>query len=180
MDLHNGSALNSISKSLSPVYLIVAIGEDGAIGRKGDLIWKISEDLKHFKSLTTGHPVIMGRKTWESLPKSPLPNRRNIILTRQKDYKAEGAEIVYSVEEALKITKEEEPFIIGGAEIYKAFLPYITHFHITKVFDKCQEADSFLTLPSDLEVISSSEIHNPSDIGSLLPSYQFVLMGRSL
>ena len=111
---------------MKEVHLIVAIGEDGAIGKNGDLIWKISDDLKRFKSLTSGHPVIMGRKTWESLPKRPLPGRRNIILTHRKDFQGEGAEIVNSIEEAIRITENEEPFVIGGAQIYKLFLPYAT------------------------------------------------------
>lgn len=154
------------------MHLIVAIGEDGAIGKNGDLIWKISEDLKHFKTLTTGHPVIMGRKTWDSLPKKPLPNRRNIILTRQKDFMAEGAEIVNSVEKAINLTSGEEPFIIGGSEIYKTFLPFTSLFHITKVFDSCPEADAFLQLPQDLETVSSSPVlSSPGN-----PSYQFVTL----
>ena len=151
MDSHN-------CQKPDPIHLIVAMGEDGAIGKNGDLIWKISEDLKFFKKLTTGHPVIMGRKTWESLPKRPLPNRRNIVLTRQKDYKAEGAEIVRTINEALELTYGQEPFIIGGSEIYNAFLPHITHFHITRVFDACPTADAFLVLPSNLEIIYSSPV----------------------
>lgn len=142
------------------VNMIVAIGKDGAIGKKGDLIWKISADLKRFKALTTGHPVIMGRKTWESLPKRPLPNRRNIILTRSVDFNAEGAECFNSVEETLKATEGENPYIIGGAEIYKAFLPYADHLYLTQVEDKCPDADAFLNL--DLNkgwtLIESSEM----------------------
>lgn len=126
------------------INMIVAIGKDGAIGKGGDLIWKIPEDLKRFKALTTGHPVIMGRKTWESLPKRPLPGRRNIIITRQKDYKPEGAEVVNSIPEAIEVTQNELPFIIGGAEIYRAFLPFTDYIYLTEVDDKCGEADSFL------------------------------------
>lgn len=128
------------------VNLIVAIGKDGAIGKKGDLIWKISEDLKRFKALTTGHPVIMGRKTWESLPKRPLPHRKNIILTHNNDYSAEGAEIVHSVGDAIKLTEGENPFIIGGAEVYKAFLPYTSHLYLTEVDAVCPQADAFLNI----------------------------------
>ena len=130
------------------VKMIVAMGRDGAIGRNGDLIWKIPADLKRFKSLTTGHPVIMGRKTWESLPKRPLPNRRNIVITRRKDFIAEGAETVNSIEDALGITENDSPFIIGGAEIYNAFLPYTSELYITSVDEDTPDADSFL--PADL------------------------------
>lgn len=126
--------------------LIVAIGKDGAIGKGGNLIWRLPDDLRRFKAITIGHPVIMGRKTWESLPKKPLPGRRNIILTRNKDFKAEGAEIVSSPEEALAMTVGENPFIIGGAEIYNTFLPYVTEMHLTLVDEECRDADAFLYL----------------------------------
>lgn len=126
--------------------MIVAIGLDGSIGRKGNLIWKIPEDLKHFKAITTGHPVIMGRKTWESLPKRPLPNRRNIVLTRRQDYDAPGAETVYSVKDALEATKDLEPFIIGGEEIYKAFMPFVNEIFLTRIETSCDDADAFLEL----------------------------------
>ena len=144
------------------VKMIVAIGKDGAIGRNGDLIWRIPADLKRFKALTTSHPVIMGRKTWDSLPKKPLPNRRNIILTRQPDFKADGAEVVNSIEESLDLTKDETPFIIGGAEIYNAFMPYATELYLTEVDAICPEADAFLNpdLNHDWEKIEESPIEN--------------------
>lgn len=148
------------------VNLIVAVGKDGSIGKNGDLIWKISEDLKHFKSLTTGHPVIMGRKTWDSLPKKPLPGRRNIVLTRNTSFSSEGAETVNSVEKALEITKDEDPFIIGGAEIYNEFLPYVTDYYITEVKDSCDEADAHLVLDLDsMEKINQSpEYSSPEGV----------------
>ena len=126
--------------------LIVATGKNGEIGKKGDLIWHIREDLKRFKALTLGHPVIMGRKTWESLPKRPLPGRKNIVMTRNQEFKEEGAETVNSVEEALKLTAGDSPFVIGGAEVYKQFLPYATKIYLTEVLDSDPEADSFLDL----------------------------------
>lgn len=131
---------------MKEVNMIVAIGNDGAIGRKGELIWKIPADLKRFKELTTGHPVIMGRKTWESLPKKPLPNRINIVITRQPGYKAEGGLVVSSPDEALSLCQDVTPFIIGGAEIYKSFLPKATGLFLTKIDQECEDADSFLNL----------------------------------
>ena len=131
--------------------LIVAIGRDGSIGKDGDLIWKIPEDLKHFKTLTMGHPVIMGRKTWESLPKKPLPGRRNIILTRQKDFEADGAETVNSVQEAINATRGQDSFIIGGSEIYNAFLPYTSKLFLTVIDSTCPDADAYLNIPLDEE-----------------------------
>ena len=139
------------------VNIIVAIGKDGAIGRNGDLIWKIPEDLKRFKALTTGHPVIMGRKTWESLPKKPLPNRRNIVVTRQKDFQAEGAETANSINEAMKLVEGEDAFIIGGAEIYKEFLPYATRLYLTLVDESCKDADSYLHIDLSQEWIPAEE-----------------------
>lgn len=129
------------------VNLIVAVGKEGEIGKKGDLIWKISEDLKRFKSLTNGHPVIMGRKTWESLPKRPLPNRLNIVITHRKDFMAEGAIIAHSVGEALEACeKNSDPFIIGGAEIYNNFLPFVSHLYLTRIDETCADADAFLNI----------------------------------
>ena len=138
-----------LNNEVMDVNLIVAVGKDGAIGRGGELIWKIPADLKRFKALTTGHPVVMGRKTWESLPKKPLPSRRNIILSRQKDFSPEGAEVVNSVEEALQLTCDSSPFIIGGTEIYNAFLPHVNHLYLTLVDDTCGDADAHLHLDLD-------------------------------
>ena len=134
---------------MSDTSIIVAVGADGAIGKKGELIWSLPGDLKRFKELTMGHPVIMGRKTWESLPKKPLPGRRNIVITRNKDYMAEGGETVSSVDEALKLAGEESPFIIGGAEIYKAFMPFATRIYLTEVDDSTPDADAWLHLNLD-------------------------------
>ena len=144
---------------MTDVKIIVALGKDGAIGRNGDLIWKIPDDLKRFKALTTGHPVIMGRKTWESLPKKPLPGRRNIVLTRQKDFEAPGAEISATMEEALTMTQNESPFIIGGAQIYEEFLPLASELYLTEVEEECEEADAFLHIDfSKWQLMEESEV----------------------
>ena len=140
------------------INLIVALGKAGEIGKNGGLIWKIPEDLKRFKSLTTGHTVIMGRKTWDSLPKKPLPGRRNIVITRQKDFRAEGAEIADSIETALRLLgSDAKPFIMGGEEIYNAFLPFVTTYYLTEIEDNCQEADSFLKLNFDKDWVKIEE-----------------------
>lgn len=113
------------------VNMIVAAGKDGAIGKNGDLIWHISSDLKRFKALTMGHPVIMGRKTWESLPKKPLPGRLNIVVSRNPDFIAEGARVVTTPEDALGVSGDSSPFVMGGEQIYKAFMPYVTKIFLT-------------------------------------------------
>ena len=99
------------------ITIIVAVAANNVIGKNNDLIWHISEDLKRFKSLTSGHAIIMGRKTFESLPKA-LPNRTNIVVTRNRSYRAEGALVCYSMEKALQLAvNDQQPFIIGGGEI---------------------------------------------------------------
>lgn len=134
------------------VNMIVAAGDDGAIGRKGDLIWHISSDLRRFKALTMGHPVIMGRKTWESLPKKPLPGRLNIVVTRNAGYEAEGAAVAAGPEEALRIADEwkspsgeaASPFVMGGAQIYNEFMPLVNRIYLTAVHSSCPDADARL------------------------------------
>jgi dihydrofolate reductase len=117
------------------ISIIVAVSDDLGIGKDNELLWHISEDLKRFKRLTTGNTVIMGKKTWESLPRKPLPGRKNIVLTDVPGEVIEGPVTVYSIDEALnKCDKEQEIFVIGGGSIYRQFMPladrlYITHVH---------------------------------------------------
>ncbi len=124
--------------------IIVAVAENNAIGKDNDLLWHISEDLKRFKSITTGHNIIMGRKTYESFPRRPLPNRRNIVLTSQGDNEnLHGAEVVDSIESLHNIIDSSKiNFIIGGGTIYEQFLPLSNKIHLTKVH-KPYEADVF-------------------------------------
>lgn len=159
---------------MGDVKMIMAIGTDGSLGRNGDLIWQLPGDLKRFKSLTMGYPVIMGRKTWDSLPKKPLAGRRNIILTRQTDFKPQGAETAKSVEEALKLAGDESPFIIGGAEIYKAFLPLATELYLTEVNDTCPDADARLEINRDnYDLIESGpEEKNPDGVAYRYVTYR--------
>lgn len=113
--------------------IIVAIAENNVIGKDNTLIWHLPADLKYFKQLTTGNTIIMGRKTYDSIGK-PLPNRRNVVITRNKDLKIDGCDLVNSLEEALDLTKgEENVFIIGGAQIYKEALKISDKLYITEV-----------------------------------------------
>ena len=132
------------SKIVDNLTMIVAAGENNEIGKDNDLIWHLRDDLKRFKSLTSGHHIIMGRKTFESFPK-PLPNRTHIVITRQSNYKApDGVIIVNSIEDAIKIAKKDsQPFIIGGGEIYKQAMPYASKIEITRVHATFPEADTF-------------------------------------
>lgn len=120
------------------VSLIVAMGENRVIGNKNELPWHLPEDLKYFKRVTMGHPVIMGRKTFESIGR-PLPGRKNIVISAQEDYVAEGCTVLHSIEEVLMLNEKnpgEEYFVIGGAEIYKALLPVADRLYITFIYEK--------------------------------------------
>lgn len=132
------------SKIVDNLTMIVAAGENNEIGKDNDLIWHLRDDLKRFKSLTSGHHIIMGRKTFESFPK-PLPNRTHIVITRQSNYKApDGVIIVNSIQDAINIAKKDtQPFIIGGGEIYKQAMPYASKIEITRVHATFPEADTF-------------------------------------
>ena len=104
--------------------MIAAAAENNALGKDNDLVWHLPDDFKRFKNLTSGHPIIMGRKTFESFPK-PLPNRLHIIITRQKEYQFDGCLVASNLEKALSlIPKNQDVFIIGGGEIYKQALPF--------------------------------------------------------
>lgn len=126
------------------ISIIVAIAQNGAIGYKGDLIYHLSADLRRFKELTTGNTVIMGRKTYESLPKGALPNRRNIVLTRQKELSFPDTEIYSSLDEALShCSPNEKVYILGGAQVYTQALGMADELEITLINDTPAQADTF-------------------------------------
>lgn len=134
---------------LSRISIIVAHSKNLVIGKANDLIWEIPNDQLRFKEITMGHPVVMGRRTWESIPEKfrPLPGRANFVITRDASYQAPGATVVTSLEEALTQAKQasgsEEIFIVGGGEIYKMALPTITDRLYLTIIDKEVEGDTF-------------------------------------
>lgn len=139
------------------ISIIVAVARNGAIGKNNDLIYHLSGDLKRFKALTTGHSIIMGRHTFESFPKGALPNRRNIVLSRQAGLTLPGAEVYGSLAEALDACKgEEEVFVIGGGSIYRQALPIADKLLLTLVDDTPAEADTFFPplVTSEWEITS--------------------------
>ena len=137
------SQLFSQNSSKNTVTLIAAASENNIIGKDNKLIWRLSDDLKHFKELTKGHFVIMGRKTFESMPKA-LPNRTNVIITRKTDYKAENAIVVNSLEKALKVAENDnQPFSIGGGEIYKLSIEIADRIELTRVHTSIEGDTSF-------------------------------------
>jgi dihydrofolate reductase len=142
------------------IALVVAVSRNGVIGRAGGLPWHISSDLKLFKAITMGKPIIMGRKTWESLPRKPLPGRTNIVITRQAGFKADGAEVAVDASSALALAgNSEEIAIIGGGEIYQMFLPLADRIYFTEV-DTDVDGDTYFNKPDPkLWTVTKSEPH---------------------
>lgn len=124
------------------ISIIAAVGKNLELGKGNDLVWHFREDMKFFKETTIGNTVVMGRKTFESLPHA-LPNRRNVVITKNADYVAEGAEVVTSLEEAMEITKNDNVFIIGGGTIYTAFMPFADKLYLTEIDAEDKDADVF-------------------------------------
>lgn len=123
--------------------MIAAAGNNNELGYKNQLLCHLPVDLKRFKTLTSGHTVLMGDRTWESLPKKPLPNRRNIVITLDKNAEYQNCELAFSVDEALKLVEnDDQPFIMGGATIYKLFIDKIETLYLTRILSDFQ-ADAF-------------------------------------
>lgn len=122
--------------------IVVAVDEENGIGKNNQLLWHLPADLKHFKSITTGHPVVMGRKTFESIGR-PLPNRRNVVISRQQGLRIDGVEVLNSLNEAYELLADENlVFIIGGAQIYREAIQDVEKIYLTKVHHRF-EADAF-------------------------------------
>ena len=147
------------------ISIIVAIAENYAIGKKGDLLCHLPADLKHFKEITSGKTVLMGERTFYSLPKHPLPNRRNIVLTDVKGKTFEGAEAVYSLEElCAKVQGEEEAFVIGGGMVYRQMMPKADKLYITHIHHSWDDADTFFPEIKETEwKLISSEDHQADE-----------------
>ena len=163
-----------------PVSLIVAVSKNGVIGKQNSLPWYLPADLKRFKQLTTGHPIIMGRKTYESIGK-PLPNRTNIVVTRDTEYRADGVFVVSSVDDALKLAFEsvggEEVFIIGGAEIFRRTIPTADKLYMTLI-DATIDGDVLMPEIDLGEWLETSREKFPADDKNSY-DYQFINYKRS-
>lgn len=145
------------------ISIIAAISENNCIGKNGELPWHIPEDLKHFKKITTGKTVIMGRKTWESLPEQykPLPQRKNIVITRQSHYSVPlHVEVYASLDIALSTHQEDDICIIGGGEIYKAALPLADTLYITQIHNQVDGDTFFPTISPQRWQEISKESHD--------------------
>lgn len=157
------------------IILVLARAANGIIGRDGDMPWHIPADLRHFKQITKGRPMIMGRKTFDSLP-GLLEGRRHIVLTRDADWEEEGAEVAHSVEEALKLANGPHVCVIGGAEIYKLFLPLADRVELTEI---AIEPEGDTSMPafdtSDWQEVAR-EAHAAD---GNIPAHDFVTLVRS-
>lgn len=158
--IHPFGSSNTSVRRRRELMAVVAMGRNNEIGFRGDMPWHIPEDLRHFKELTMSHPVIMGRATWESIPRRPLPGRRNVVLSRHADFSADGAETARSIAEALDICPPPEiPFIIGGGSIYREAMPLLTRIYVTRIKADFPQADTFFPdiSPEDWALTERSE-----------------------
>ncbi|QDK34391.1 dihydrofolate reductase [Sphingomonas sp. IC081] len=157
------------------IFLVYARAANGTIGRDGALPWHLPADLRRFKALTMGKPMIMGRKTFDSFP-SPLPGRRHIVLTRDEAWQAEGAEVAHSVDEALELAGEGEVAVIGGAEIYGLFAGLANRIELTEIHGD-YEGDTFMPRPgSEWREIAREEHRADGN----RPAHAFVTLERDL
>jgi dihydrofolate reductase len=148
------------------ISLLAAVARGGVIGRDGGIPWRLPEDMVRFRELTTGHPVVMGRKTWESLPDGfrPLPGRGNIVVTRNPDWSAQGADRAGSVEDALELVESEpRAFVIGGGEIYAAALPHADELLLTEIDADVEGDTTFPVWDRDEFEETSREEHVTDD-----------------
>ena len=154
--------------------IICALDQAGAIGNKGGLLFRLPADLKRFKALTTGHTVLMGRKTFESLPKGALPNRRNVVITRQKDYSAPNIDVFHSFEDALaSCGSDEEVYIIGGESVYREALPAANRLCLTLTQATAPEADTYFPTFNKEEWTEVAREHHEADEKHAVP-FDFV------
>lgn len=145
------------------IQAIVAIDENGAIGRQGDLLCHLPADMRHFKQVTMGHSIIMGRKTFESFPRRPLPGRQNIIITRNADWQYPGVTVAHSIDEAIAAAQTDTAFIIGGEQIYTLALPQIDVLHLTVIHARWASADAFFPALDKTEWEEIAHEHHTSD-----------------
>lgn len=160
--------------SRAEITLVLARADNGVIGKDGDLPWRLPADLKHFKAVTLGHPMLMGRKTFDSLP-GLLPDRRHIVLTRDRNWHAEGAEVAHDVDAAIALADGPTMMVIGGAEIYRLFLDRADRIELTEVHVDA-EGDASIAYPDPADWRESARVDHPAVDGR--PAYSFVTFVR--
>ncbi|MBR4828618.1 MAG: dihydrofolate reductase [Muribaculaceae bacterium] len=148
---------------MKAVHAIVAIDENGAIGRQGELLCHLPADMRHFKEVTMGHSIVMGRKTFDSFPRRPLPGRQNIVITRDPNWAYPGVTVAHGLDEALAAAQNNMVFIIGGAQIYELALPRVEVLHLTRIHARWASADVFFPALDMNEWQEVDREHHASD-----------------
>ena len=159
------------------IHAIVAVASDWGIGRQGELLCHLPADMKHFKEVTMGHSIVMGRKTFESFPRRPLPGRQNIVITHNQQWQYPGATVAHSVEDAIAVAETPDVFIIGGADVYEQTLSMVEVLHVTMIHARWASADAYFpTLDMD-EWEEVDREHNASDARNAY-EFDFVTLRR--
>ena len=148
---------------MKTVEAIVAVDENWAIGRQGNLLCHLPADMKHFKQVTMGHSIVMGRKTFESFPRRPLPGRQNIVITRNSDWQYPEVTVVHDLDQAIAAAQTDPVFIIGGAQVYELALPRVDVLHLTVIHARWASADAFFPALVMTEWEEVSREHHESD-----------------
>jgi len=164
---------------MKSIEAIVAIDENGAIGRQGNLLCHLPADMKHFKEVTMGSSIIMGRKTFESFPRRPLPGRQNIVITRNTAWQYPGVTVVHSVEDAIAAAETDTVFVIGGADVYEQTLPLVEVLHLTLIHARWASADVFFPALDMNEWQEVSREHHESDHRNAY-EFDFITLKRRL
>ena len=152
------------------IHAIVAIDENGAIGRQGELLCHLPADMRHFKEVTMGNSIVMGRKTFESFPRRPLPGRQNIVITRDPKWTYPGVSVAYNLDEAIAAAQTDTVFIIGGAQIYELAMPRVEVLHLTRIHARWASADVFFP---KLDMSQWQEVSREHHVSDHRNAYEF-------
>ena len=162
---------------MKTIKAIVAVDENGAIGRQGDLLCHLPADMRHFKEMTMGHSIVMGRKTFESFPRRPLPGRQNLVITRSAGWQYPGVTVAHSLEQAIAMAETENVFIIGGAQIYEQALPVVDVLHLTLIHARWASADVYFPALDPNQWQEVEREHHTSDHRNAY-EYDFITLKR--
>ena len=155
---------------MKAIHAIVAIDENGAIGRQGELLCHLPADMRHFKEVTMGNSIIMGRKTFESFPRRPLPGRQNIVITRDPKWAYPGVTVTHNLDEAIAAAQTDTVFIIGGAQIYELAMPRVEVLHLTRIYARWASADVFFP---KLDMSQWQEVSREHHVSDHRNAYEF-------
>lgn len=162
---------------MKTIKAIVAVDENGAIGRQGDLLCHLPADMRHFKEVTMGHSIVMGRKTFESFPRRPLPGRQNLVITRSAGWQYPGVTVAHSLEQAIALAETDTVFIIGGAQIYEQALPVVDVLHLTLIHARWASADVYFPALDPNQWQEVEREHHTSDHRNAY-EYDFITLKR--